>query len=84
MSIPLTQNEAGVSKIKYAWAILFANNINFSCPFSIVPLSFFKDSDFPFDTIRGEMHSEDRAKIRTLQKLPGNEYRVFGKIEMGK
>ena len=77
---PLTQS--GRSKVKYSWIFLFNNGINIENPFSVAPLSFFADVDFPWSFIEGEMSSNCRAEIHQFQNLPGN-YRIFGKIEKG-
>lgn len=77
---PLTQS--GKSKVKYAWVFLFNNNINIEDPFSIVPLSFFSQVDFPWNSIEGEMTTSSRTEIRTFSNLPGN-FRIFAKIEKG-
>lgn len=78
---PLTQSLAR-SKVLYGAIILFKDDINELNPFSIVPLNFFADTDFPWGSIEGEMNEESRAKVRTFSNLTGN-YRIFCKIEKG-
>ena len=78
---PLTQSD-GKSKVKYGSVFLFKEDINCRDPFSIVPLNFFKDTDFPWSSIEGEMTSESRCSVRSFSNLPG-KYRIFGKIERG-
>lgn len=80
---PLTQS-SGQSRVKYAWIFLFEDNINEEEPFTIVPLTFFRDChDFPWTFIEGEMSSECRSKVLTFSKMPGKKFRIFGKIEKG-
>lgn len=78
----MTQKER-LSQVKYAWAFLFKNDVNESQPFSIVPLSHFEGSNFPWHSIKGVMDSQERKKIRSLERLPGSSHRVFAKIEHG-
>ena len=79
---PLTQ-DSGLSEVTYAWVILFNYDINNSHPFSILPLNFFVDSDFPWEAVKGILSPGFRAEKRTLSKLPGNEYAIFAKVEIG-
>ena len=80
---PMTQS-CGKSQVKYAWIILFQDDINEEEPFSVVPLNSFVDvEDFPWSVIKGEMSSERRQEIHQFSNLPG-KYRIFGKIEKGK
>lgn len=82
--IPSTQGY-GISRVCYAWIIIFKNDINLESPFSILPLSFFSDcDDFPWKFIEGEMTSSCRSEVRAFSKLPGEHYRIFAKIERGK
>ena len=83
-SVPLTQNNnGGMSKVQYGSIILFKEDINEPQPFSIVPLNFFRGTNFPWSSIEGEMTKECRIGVRTFENLNGN-YRIFGKIERGK
>lgn len=52
-------------------------------PFSMVPLNFFAGSDFPWSAVKGIMHSEFRSEKRTLSKIPGKEFMIFAKVEIG-
>lgn len=79
---PLTQT-TGKSKVKYGAIFLFKEDIDVEDPFSIVPLSFFGNTNFPWSAIEGEMTSECRKEVRTFSNLPG-KFRIFAKIEMGK
>lgn len=79
---PLTQEE-GRSKVKYAWVILFHYDVNESNPFSIVPLSTFVGSDFPWDSVEGILSPGFRMEKRTFSNMTGY-YTVFAKIEVGK
>ena len=78
---PLTQ-QGSRSHVQYGSIFLFVDDIDVQDPFSIVPLSFFRDTEFPWDSIKGEMNHESRVLVRTFSKLPGR-YRIFGKIEHG-
>lgn len=79
---PLTQRP-GPSKVKYAWIMLFEENINVESPFSVVSLSSFIDvADFPWTSIEGVMSPECRYEIRTFTNMPGR-FRIFSKIEKG-
>ena len=78
---PLTQ-QGGHSQVKYGSIFLFEDDINVPEPFSIVPLSFFRDTEFPWGSIKGEMNNDIRVQQRTFQNLPGT-YRIFAKIEHG-
>lgn len=80
---PLTQS-SGKSRVQYAWIFLFDENINLEDPFSIVPLSYFKDvENFPWTVIEGEMNSECRSETRTFTNILG-QFKIFGKIEKGR
>ena len=81
---PLTQ-EQGKSQVQYAWIILFHYNMDDPEPFSIVPLNFFagSGSDFPWSAVKGVMHSEFRSEKRTFSKIPGKEFMIFAKVEIG-
>lgn len=78
---PPTQS-GGRSKVKYGSIFLFTEDINVQDPFSIVPLSFFIGTDFPWSSIEGEMTSESRSVTRTFTNLKG-KFKIFGKIEKG-
>ena len=79
---PPTQGYA-VSKVCYAWIIIFKNDINLENPFSVMALNVFKDiDDFPWKVIEGEMTCACRCEIRSLSNLSGG-YRIFAKIEHG-
>lgn len=78
---PLTQRE-GKSKVKYGSVILFSEDIEKKDPFNIVPLSFFRNSNFPWSSIEGIMSPGCRTEVRTFKNLEG-KFRIFGKIETG-
>ena len=78
---PLTQ-QGSRSQVKYGSIFLFEEDINVPEPFSIFPLSFFRNTEFQWDSITGEMNNETRAVVRTFPNLTGR-YRIFGKIEHG-
>ena len=81
---PATQ-DGGRSKVKYAWVILFHYCINDPRPFSIVPLSSFMGSNFPWESVEGIMSPGFRMEKRTFSNMaPGNTYTVFAKVEIGK
>ena len=82
MSPPMTQT-SGVSTQKYAWVILFQYNINVSSPFSIAPLSCFAGSDFPWQAVEGKLSTKFRKERRKISNLPGDEYLIFAKVELG-
>ena len=77
---PLTQGNK--SHVQYGSIFLFKEDIDENYPFSVVPLNFFGENDFPWNAIRGEMSSECRGELRTFSNLDG-QYRIFGKIEKG-
>lgn len=80
---PLTQVK-GLSAIPYAWVILFTWDVDKSCPFSIVRLTHFKNSDFPWECITGEMTQQFRSSIRTFSNVPKHRFCIFGKVQQGK
>lgn len=83
-SPPATQM-SGVSKVKYAWVILFNMDVDDEAPFIIVRLTHFKNSDFPWAGITEEMTKEFRVGVRKISNMPPeNSYCIFGKIEHGK
>lgn len=79
---PLTQ-ENGISKVKYAWIVLFNYSINEPEPFSMVPISHFVGSDFPWDSVEGFLSAEFRSKKRSFSNLRGSFYTIFAKVEFG-
>ena len=79
---PLTQ-EVGSSKVQYAWVILFNYDINESNPFGVYPLSLFVGTDFPWKAVKGVLSSEFRKEIRSFSNIPGKEFNIFAKIEVG-
>ena len=79
---PLTQDE-GKSQVKYAWVILFHYDIDDPAPFTMVPLSFFAGSDFPWPAVKGILNSEFRSEKRTFSNIPGKEFMIFAKVEIG-
>ena len=81
-SPPSTQ-VSGVSKVQYAWVVIFTWNVDLEYPFSIVRLTHFKNSNFPWTGITEEMTEEFRLCVRKFSNLPGQEYSVFCKIEHG-
>ena len=80
---PILTQPSGKSKVKYGSIILFTEDINLEDPFSIVPLHFFVDTNFPWSSIEGEMTTESRLELRTFSNIPG-QHRIFAKIEKGK
>lgn len=80
---PSTQ-EGCPSKVKYAWIILFNYDINEPEPFSIVPLSSFVGSNFPWNAVEGFLSSEARIKRRVFSNFPDKVYTIFAKVEIGK
>ena len=83
-SPPATQL-TGVSKVQYAWVILFTMDVDEQAPFGVVRLTHFKDSDFPWSGITEEMTDEFRLGVRELPNMPTSKrYCIFGKIEHGK
>lgn len=81
-NIPLTQDVVQ-SKIRYAWAVLFENNVNEPKPFSIVRLRDFVDTNFPWSSFSGEMTSESRIKLHSFSTIPEKCFHIFAKIEYG-
>lgn len=81
-SPPATQ-VTGVSRVQYAWVILFTNNVDNVAPFIIIRLTHFKNSDFPWTGITEEMTEEYRTCVRKISNMPGNVC-IFAKIEHGK
>ena len=82
-SPPATQI-GGNSKVQYAWVIIFTMNVDQNCPFSMIRLSQFKNSDFPWNGITEEMTEEFRLGVRKVSNMPGNEICIFAKVEHGK
>lgn len=83
-SPPATQL-SGFSKVQYAWVILFTMDVDREAPFSIIRLTHFKNSDFPWNGITEEMTEEFRTSPRKFSKMPANNrYCIFAKIEHGK
>lgn len=83
MSAPPLTQEQGKSTVQYAWVILFHYDIDDPTPFTIVPLSFFAGSDFPWSAVKGVLHSDFRSQKMTFSKIPGKEYMIFAKVEIG-
>lgn len=81
-SPPATQN-CGISKVQYAWVIVFTMNVDRDAPFNIIRLTHFKNSDFPWNGITEEMNEEFRTCQRTFSNMPGNKYCIFAKVEKG-
>lgn len=79
---PLTQDH-GKSKVKYAWVILFHYCVNESHPFSMVPLSSFVGSDFPWEGVEGLLSPNFRNEKRTFSNIPGKTFTIFAKVEVG-
>lgn len=77
-----TQTPDG-STIQYAWVILFAMCVDQEHPFGIVRLSQFKNSDFPWEVITGELGAKERKTVRKLSSMPGESFCIFAKIEHG-
>lgn len=78
---PLTQQD-GTSQVQYGSIFLFKEDIDEAEPFSIVPLHVFKDTDFPWASIKGLMSSQCRKEVWRFSNMDG-KYRIFGKIEHG-
>lgn len=81
---PSMTQVGGKSKVKYAWIMLFHYSVNESEPFSIVPLSTFRDSDFPWRDVEGILSPDFRSEQRTFSNMPGKTFTIFCKIEVGK
>lgn len=81
---PPSTQENGRSSVQYAWVILFKYDINQSHPFSILPLSFFMDSDFPWESVEGFLSAEFRIQTRRFSCLGEDLYTIFAKVEVGK
>lgn len=79
---PGTQQSSS-SKRVYMWVILFHYDVNDEFPFSCVLLENFKESDFPFRLITGQLGLEDRLKPIQFSKMPGPKYCLFAKVEEG-
>lgn len=77
-----TQTPDG-SKIAYAWVILFTKCVDQEKPFTIARLSNFKNSDFPWDVITGELGSQERNCVRKFSNIPEQSFHIFAKIEHG-
>lgn len=82
-SPPATQ-VSGVSKVQYAWVILFSMNVDQECPFAMVRLTHFKNSDFPWSGITEEMSEAFRITVRQFSNMPGKKLCIFAKVEHGK
>lgn len=79
---PMTQE--GRSTVKYAWIILFNYSINEAQPFSIVPLSNFVGSNFPWETVEGALSPEYRMRTWNFSNMPDDTFTIFAKVEVGK
>lgn len=82
-SPPATQ-VCGISKVQYAWVIIFHMNVDLEKPFSIMRLTHFKNSDFPWSGITEEMNFEYRLGVRKVSNMPGKDICIFAKVEHGK
>lgn len=81
---PLTQEqEQGKSQVQYAWVILFHYSINDPKPFSMVPLSFFAKSNFPWSAVKGILSPSFRCEKQIFPNIPGKTFTIFAKVEMG-
>ena len=78
-----TQSPDG-SSINYAWVILFVMCVDQEQPFGVYRLSNFKESDFPFEVITGELGSQERNCVRKINNMVGESFCIFAKIEHGK
>lgn len=83
-SSPPSTQLTGISKVQYAWVIVFTMNVDCETPFNIIRLTQFKDTDFPWNCITEEMTEDFRTALRTFSNMPGNKYCIFGKVEHGK
>ena len=72
------------STISYAWVILFTMCVDEEEPFTIVRLTQFKNSDFPWEVITGELGSKERNRVRKFNNIEGQSFCIFAKIEHGK
>ena len=81
--IPLTQ-EVPKSKVKYAWAILFLNDINERRPFMVFKLTKFLNTNFPWKAFEGEMSIALRIKEFEFTCMPNQKFFIFAKIQYGK
>lgn len=70
------------STTQYAWVILFSIDLDQPKPFNLFRLSHFKESNFPFDIITGELDDKERTAIREFTNLQGS-FHVFAKVERG-
>ena len=77
-----TQSPDG-STITYAWVILFNMCVDQERPYSIVRLSHFKETDFPWELITGELGSRERNRARKFDNFPDETFGIFAKIEHG-
>lgn len=75
--------EGNVSANKYSWVILFLLDVNEMNPFSMVKLTEFLGTDFPWKSITGEMSRDNRIKPHEFQKNPGKRFYVFAKVQYG-
>lgn len=78
-----TQGSEG-STTTYAWVILFSTCVDEECPFKIVRLSHFKNTDFPWNLITGELTADERNRVRKFNNMDEESFCVFAKVEHGK
>lgn len=81
-SPPPTQVQ-GKSSITYAWVILFHFDPDKPSPFSILRLTHFQNSNFPWECIKSDMSQQFRVQKRSFSNLPDAQYGIFAKVERG-
>ena len=80
--IPATQTSSSVS---YKWVIVFGWELKFENPFSVYPMSQFKDSeDFPKELITGPLTDLDRSDRFKIASVNARSTSIFAKIQEGK
>ena len=77
---PMTQAS---SSTRYLWVVIFVWQLNEEFPFSVVPLHIFENTNFPMHYITGPLNDSNRFAKLHLQKMVGNMYSIFCKIEAG-
>lgn len=81
---PIQTQVKGKSSIPYAWVILFNKDVDKALPFSIVRLTIFQNSNFPWECITSDMSQQFRLSVRTFSNFPPEDrYYIFAKVEQG-